>query len=156
MFTGADIARGGPASASLEELSSDSSPVVEAGDILIRVVRGGSGPMTRVAEETDEGAVLGHLVVLLRPDPSRLDPWFLAGFLDWEDNLSGASTGSTTVQVQPGRLRLPLLPLEEQRRYGEAFRRLRTLRRDADEAAELARRAGELLAGGLTAGALEP
>jgi SAM-dependent methyltransferase len=156
VFTGADIARGGPASASLEELSSDSSPVVEAGDILIRVVRGGSGPMTRVAEETDEGAVLGHLVVLLRPDPSRLDPWFLAGFLDWEDNLSGASTGSTTVQVQPGRLRLPLLPLEEQRRYGEAFRRLRTLRRDADEAAELARRAGELLAGGLTAGALEP
>ncbi|MFJ8076848.1 hypothetical protein ACIQ7Q_23625 [Streptomyces sp. NPDC096176] len=111
--------------------------------------------MTRVADDEDEGAVLGNLVALLRPDPDRLDPWFLAGFLDADDNLAGASTGSTTVQVQPGRRRLPLLPLEEQRRYGEAFRRVRELRHAADQAADLARRSADVLTGGLTTGALE-
>ncbi|WP_244258107.1 N-6 DNA methylase [Streptomyces sp. Tu 2975] len=156
VLTGADIARGEPGSGSVGDLSADSSPVVEAGDVLIRIVRGGSGTVTRVADEGDRGAVLGSMVVLLRPDPSRLDPSFLAGFLEADDNLAGASTGSTTVQVQPGRLRVPLLPLEQQRRYGEAFRRVRALRRAADQSADLARRAAGLLTGGLTSGALEP
>jgi SAM-dependent methyltransferase len=156
VLTGKDIAGGDRASLGIGELSADTSPVVESGDVLIRIVRGGTGPMTRVADDEDAGAVLGNLVALLRPDPERLDPWFLAGFLDADDNLAGASTGSTTVQVQPGRLRVPLLPLDEQRRYGEAFRQVRALRLAADRAADLARLSADTITGGLTTGALEP
>lgn len=156
VLTGKDIADGTRASVDLGQRPTEGAPVVQSGDVLIRIVRGGSGPMTRVADDNDDGAVLGHLVAALRPDPDRLDPWFLAGFLDAGDNLAGASTGSTTVQVQPGRLRIPLLPLEEQRRYGEAFRRVHELRRAADRAADLARRSADILTDGLTAGALEP
>lgn len=95
-----------------------SSPVIAEGDILVRMFPGGEGSMARLADEHDIGVLLGHDVHLLRPDPARLDPWFLVGFVGARDNITGASTGSTTVHLQPGRLRVPLLPLEEQRRYG--------------------------------------
>ena len=53
-------------------------------------------------------------------------------------------------------MRVPLLPLEEQRRYGRAFRRLHELRSAARQAGEAAEEAAELLAEGLTSGALLP
>lgn len=112
--------------------------------------------MARVADETDAGALLGPQVHLFRPDPARLDAWFLAGFLGSAENIAAASTGSTVVHVSPGRLRVPLLPLEEQRRYGEAFRRVHTLRAEAARATELADATARLLAGGLTGGGLIP
>jgi hypothetical protein len=76
---------------------------------------------------------------LLRPDPQRFDPWFLAGFLSAEDNLHAASTGTSTVRVDPRRLRVPLLSLAEQRRYGKAFRRLYAPRGAAELATRLAK-----------------
>ncbi|MCD9900895.1 N-6 DNA methylase [Streptomyces sp. MT29] len=130
--------------------------VVAVGDVVVRAVAGGGGAMARVADEADEGALLGPQVHLFRPDPSRLDAWFLAGFLGAEENIAAASTGSTIVHVSPGRLRVPLLPLEEQRRYGEAFRRVNELRAAARHAAELAEETAGLLAGGLTGGGLVP
>ncbi|MER5182670.1 N-6 DNA methylase [Streptomyces sp. NPDC002896] len=154
VLTGADIARGEPASGGLDDLQAETSPVIEPGDVLVRLLAGGSGPMARMADEQDAGALLGRTVFLLRPDPTRLDPWFLTGFLGTEDNIAGASTGSTTVHVQPGRLRIPLLPLEEQRRYGEAFRRVHELRTAARRAADLALETADILTTGLTAGAL--
>ncbi|MFC4500205.1 MULTISPECIES: N-6 DNA methylase [Streptomyces] len=156
VLTGADIARGTAPSAAPAELRAESAPVIVAGDVLIRAVAGGTGPMARVADERDEGALLGLNVHLLRPDPARLDPWFLAGFLASEDNIAGASTGSTVLHVAPGRLRIPLMPLDEQRRYGEAFRRVHALRAEAKKAARLAEETAGLLAGGLTGGALIP
>lgn len=106
--------------------------------------------MARVADGADSGALLGQQVHLFRPDPARLDPWFLAGFLGAEENIASASTGSTVLHVSPGRLRVPLLPLEEQRRYGEAFRRVHALRTEAARATELAEETARLLVGGLT------
>ncbi|WP_405696260.1 N-6 DNA methylase [Streptomyces sp. NBC_01185] len=156
VLTGLDIARGTAPSGDPSGLRADGAPVIAAGDVLVRAVAGGNGAMARVANDADAGALLGQQVHLFRPDPARLDPWFLAGFLGAEENIASASTGSTVLHVSPGRLRVPLLPLEEQRRYGEAFRRVHTLRTEAARATELAEETARLLVGGLTGGGLVP
>ncbi|MFD9235755.1 N-6 DNA methylase [[Kitasatospora] papulosa] len=156
VLTGLDIARGTAPSGDPSGLRADGAPVIAAGDVLVRAVAGGSGAMARVADDADAGALLGHQVHLFRPDPARLDPWFLAGFLGAEENIASASTGSTVLHVSPGRLRVPLLPLEEQRGYGEAFRRVHALRTEAARATELAEQTARLLVGGLTGGGLVP
>ncbi|PWK75102.1 N-6 DNA methylase [Streptomyces sp. CG 926] len=156
VLTGADIARGTGPTGAVAELRSETAPVIAVGDVLVRGIAGGGGPMCRVADEGDAGALLGPHIHLLRPDPARLDSWFLAGFIDAADNIAGASTGSTVLHVVPGRLRIPLLPLEEQRRYGEAFRHVHELRARARRAARLAEETAALLTGGLTGGALIP
>lgn len=156
VLTASDIGSGARPSGTAEDLRTDATHTVAAGDVLVRGVAGGSGIMVRVADEADAEALLGHHIHLLRPDPARLDPWFLAGFLGAEDNIAGASTGSTILHVSPGRLRVPLLPLEEQRRYGAAFRRAYELRTAARQTAELAEETAQALLTGLTAGALLP
>ncbi|MEU6005060.1 N-6 DNA methylase [Streptomyces sp. NPDC047453] len=156
VLTDSDIARGSGPTGDPAELRSDTAPVIAVGDVLVRAVVSGDGSMTRVAGEEDAGALLGLHVHLFRPDPARLDAWFLAGFLGAEENIAGASTGSTVLTVSPGRLRVPLLPLEEQRRYGEAFRHVHELRAEAQRATLLAKETARLLAGGLTGGQLLP
>ncbi|TSB26635.1 N-6 DNA methylase [Streptomyces benahoarensis] len=156
VLTGADIAQGTGPSGDPAELRSGAAPVIAAGDVLVRAIAGGTGPMVRVADEADAGAFLGPQVHLLRPDPARLDSWFLAGFIGAEENVAGASTGSTVLHVAPGRLRVPLLSLDEQRRYGEAFRHVHELRARARRAARLAEETAALLSDGFTGGALLP
>ncbi|MEW2487662.1 N-6 DNA methylase [Streptomyces sp. NPDC048411] len=156
VLTASDISSGARPSGTAEDLRTDAAHTVAAGDVLVRGVAGGNGIMARVADEADAEALLGHHIHLLRPDPARLDPWFLAGFLGAEDNIAGASTGSTILHVSPGRLRVPLLPLEEQRRYGAAFRRAYELRTAARRTAALAEETAQALLTGLTAGALLP
>ncbi|TXS44621.1 SAM-dependent methyltransferase [Streptomyces sp. or43] len=156
VLTGPDIARGAAPSGAPGSLRTDTAPVIAPGDVVVRAVAGGNGAMARVTDVADAGALLGPQVHLFRPDPARLDPWFLAGFLGSAENIAAASTGSTILHVSPGRLRVPLLPLEEQRRYGEAFRRVHTLRAEAARATELADETARLLAGGLTGGGLIP
>jgi hypothetical protein len=156
VLTASDIARGSAPTGDPAELRSVAAPLVAAGDVLVRAVASGDGPMARVAGEEDAGSLLGPHVHLFRPDPARLDAWFLAGFMGAEENIAGASTGSTVLTVSPGRLRVPLLPLEEQRRYGEAFRHVHELRAEARRATRLAEETARLLAGGLTGGQLLP
>ncbi|MGW5971247.1 N-6 DNA methylase [Streptomyces sp. NPDC055186] len=156
VLTGSDISRGSGPTGDPAELRSGTAPVIAVGDVLVRAVASKDGPMSRVAGDSEAGALLGPHVHLFRPDPARLDAWFLAGFLGAEDNIAGASTGSTVLHVSPGRLRVPLLPLEEQQRYGEAFRRVHELRAEAQRATRLAEETARLLAGGLTGGQLLP
>jgi SAM-dependent methyltransferase/phage terminase Nu1 subunit (DNA packaging protein) len=156
VLTGSDISSGSGPTGDPAELRSDAAPSIAVGDVLVRATASGDGPMARVAGEEDAGALLGLHVHLFRPDPARLDAWFLAGFLGAEENIAGASTGSTILTVNPGRLRVPLLPLEEQRRYGEAFRHVHELRAEAQRATRLAEETARLLAGGLTGGQLLP
>ncbi|MGW0553921.1 N-6 DNA methylase [Streptomyces sp. NPDC002926] len=156
VLTGSDIARGSGPTGDPAELRGDTAPVIAVGDVLVRAVASGDGPMSRVAGKEDAGALLGPHVHLFRPDPKRLDAWFLAGFLGADENVAGASTGSTVLSVSPGRLRVPLLPLEEQRRYGEAFRHVHALRAEARRATLLTEETARLLAGGLTGGQLLP
>ncbi|MEU6097654.1 N-6 DNA methylase [Streptomyces sp. NPDC047079] len=156
-LTGGDIARGsGPTGRIEDEQVAEQVPEIAVGDVLVRGLTGGRGAVARVAGEEEAGVLLGPGVHLFRPDPARLDPWFLYGFLGSEANLTGASTGSSTLHLSPGRLRVPLLPLEEQRRYGQAFRHVATLRDQARRAEELAEETARLVADGLTGGQLVP
>ncbi|MCW7945055.1 N-6 DNA methylase [Streptomyces hygroscopicus] len=158
VLTAQDVSAGNPPSSRAVDIHADAAQPVAAGDVLVRAVASGgdAAAMTRVADDQDAGALLGPHIHLLRPDPARLDPWFLAGFLGAEDNIASASTGSTLVHVTPGRLRVPLLPLEEQRRYGEAFRRVYELRAAVRRTADLAADTAATLTTGLTAGVLLP
>ncbi|MFG2322735.1 N-6 DNA methylase [Streptomyces sp. NPDC048568] len=156
VLTGSDIAAGSGPTGEPTELYDATTPVIAAGDVLVRAVASADGLMSRVAGDEDAGALPGPHVHLFRPDPARLDAWFLAGFLGAEENIAGASTGSTILTVNPGRLRVPLLPLEEQRRYGEAFRHVHELRAEAQRATRLAEGTARLLVGGLTGGQLLP
>ncbi|MEV8545085.1 N-6 DNA methylase [Streptomyces sp. NPDC051572] len=158
VLTARDISAGNPPSGGAVDLHADAAQPVAAGDVLVRALAGGGdgSAMTRVADDQDAGALLGQHIHLLRPDPARLDPWFLAGFLGAEDNIASASTGSSLVHITPGRLRVPLLPLEEQRRYGDAFRRVYELRAAVRRTVDLAADTAASLTTGLTAGVLLP
>ncbi|WP_151774480.1 N-6 DNA methylase [Streptomyces abyssomicinicus] len=101
----------------------DDTVVTRAGDVVLPV--SGGEPVARVVDEVSAGAALGRNLVLLRPDPETLDPWFLAGFLRGTANHRRASSfASTATRLDVRRLRVPRLPLEEQRRHGERFRAL--------------------------------
>lgn len=104
----------------------------------------------------EEGCFLGPHLLLFRPDRRRLGPWFLAGFLAAEQNVNAAATGTSIIRVDPRRLRVPLLPLAEQQRYGAAFRRLHELRTAARRADRAAEEVTRLLGTGPTDGALLP
>ena len=70
----------------------------------------------------------GHAssVVLIRPDSAVLDPWYLAGMLSNSDSgrqaARMASTLGDTTRFDPRRVRIPVLPIEDQRTHGAAFR----------------------------------
>jgi predicted RNA methylase/transposase-like protein len=130
--------------------------VIEAGDVLLTQIVGPQGVATRVADADEVGCLLGSGIVLLRPDPGRLDPWFLAGFVSAPDNVSQATTGSSTYQLVASRLRVPLLPLGEQTAYGHAFRKIQKLRTNARNAAACANETADLVATTLSSGALLP
>lgn len=130
------------------ELLPDGSPP-RLGDIVVL-----GGGVVEVHEES--GSVPDPQAQLLRPDQSVLDPWFLAGFLG--GFLGGAgghagpqqtlSSSATTSLRDLRRVRVPRLPLAEQRRYAGPFRQLAVFQRRLRLAAEL----GEQLARGITTG----
>lgn len=151
--TGTDVMRGDEPTG---EASADGRQV-EPGDVLVpTVVR---SVIARVATEGQVGARLGQGVYAVRPDPRVLDPWYLAGMLSAPVNAreatrsSSVTAGATRVNVK--RLQVPLLPIEEQARYGAAFRRLaefdRMLTSATDQGRELARSLSDALSNGTLA-----
>ncbi|GGM04867.1 hypothetical protein GCM10010129_55530 [Streptomyces fumigatiscleroticus] len=154
VLTDHDVLAGTGPSGSLPE--SDEEAVLTApGDVVVPVLGGGS--VARVVDDATAGAALGRNLVLLRPDPAALDPWFLAGFLrGTANNRQASSYASTATRLDVRRLQLPRLPLDEQRRYGERFRALDEFER----ALRLAGRLGEQLVrgmyDGLTDGTVAP
>ncbi|MCY0951863.1 N-6 DNA methylase [Streptomyces sp. H27-S2] len=126
-------------------------PVLTApGDVLVPVAGGastaGGACGVRVVGADCAGAVPGRGLHLLRPDPGVLDPWFLAGFLrGTANNRRASSHASTATRLDVRRLRLPRLPLAQQRRYGDRFRALA----EFEDALRQAGRLGEQLVQGL-------
>lgn len=151
-----DLIGGTRASGDARELHLADPFIVEAGDVLLGQIIGPQGAATRVAGEDDAGCLLGNGVFLLRPDPARLDPWFLVGFVSAPDNVSQATTGSSTHQLVASRLRVPLLPLGEQTIYGHAFRKIHQLRTSVRNTAVRASETADLIATTLSSGALIP
>lgn len=131
--------------------------LIREGDVLVSRFRDdhGAAQGARVAEGADVGAVPGTGVIVFRTDRARIDPWFFAGFIGSPDN-AAAMFGSTTIRLDPSRLRIPILRLDEQQHYGRAFRELHLLRVAATRTSEAAQRAAELISTGLTAGVLAP
>jgi hypothetical protein len=121
------------------------SPRIREGDVLVPHVA--RHLIARVAQGQDVGAVLSSSVVLIRPDSAVLDPWYLAGLLSSSNSSRQAarmaSTLGDTTRFDPRRVRIPILPIEDQRTHGAAFRRLadlaRTLRAAHDEGNALIR-----------------
>ncbi|WJD97192.1 N-6 DNA methylase [Streptomyces antimycoticus] len=157
-LTAADVFENRPASGTEADLPTGVAvPLVQESDVLLtEILRVGRTAVTRVVEPNESGCFLGPHLLLFRPDRRRLDPWFLAGFLAAAQNVNAAATGTSLVRVDPRRLRVPLLPLAEQQRYGAAFRRLHELRTAARRADRAAEEVTHLLNTGLTGGALLP
>ncbi|MEW2164320.1 N-6 DNA methylase [Streptomyces sp. NPDC007084] len=154
VLTDHDVLAGTAPSGSLPE-GDEEAVLVEAGDVVVPVLGGGS--VARVVDADTAGAVLGRNLTLLRPDREALDPWFLAGFLrGTANNRQASSYASTATRLDVRRLQLPRLPLEDQRRYGERFRALA----EFEEALRRAGRLGEQLVrgmyDGLTDGTVTP
>ncbi|GAA3805295.1 hypothetical protein GCM10022403_044080 [Streptomyces coacervatus] len=154
VLTDHDVLAGTAPSGALPE-SDEDAVLTQPGDVVVPVLGGGS--VARVIDDATAGAALGRNLVLLRPDPTALDPWFLAGFLrGTANNRQASSYASTATRLDVRRLQLPRLPLEEQRRYGERFRALD----EFEGALRHAGRLGELLVrgmyDGLTDGTVAP
>ncbi|RKS79490.1 N-6 DNA methylase [Actinomadura pelletieri DSM 43383] len=156
VLRGRDLVAGTRAGGDVNETRPATAIPIEVGDVLLAQVVGPRGVATRVAGEDEAGCLLGSHVFLLRPDPARLDPWFLAGFVSAPDNVSQATTGSSTHQLVPSRLRVPLLPLDEQTAYGRVFRQVCELRAFAQDVTTRASETADLIAATLSSGALLP
>lgn len=125
----------------------------EPGDVIVP-----SGPnrfdSITVAGHTNDGE---RSATVIRCDPNQVDPYFLACFLRSEANRRQAiGTQGGTFRLDLRRARVPRIPLTEQRRYGEAFRRLTEFAARADELAAAAHDAIRTAVYGLTEGVLAP
>jgi hypothetical protein len=144
---------GGVAVLTVADLATGTTPTGRAAGTAARIrVRAGDvvgAPMGR-ARVADRPAVLGPALTVYRVDPDQLDPEYLAGILRSTPAPSGASSR------YGNRVRIPLLPIGEQRTLGAAFRSLLdaadTARAAAERADTLLRLGGE----GLVEGWLRP
>ncbi|MEU6750467.1 N-6 DNA methylase [Spirillospora sp. NPDC046719] len=125
--------------------------VTRTGDIAVAVASRRFA--ARVVER--EGLLLGPQLSLVRVDPEQLDPYFLAGVLRSTANVRSSALSSTGSRVDVHRARVPRLPLDQQRRYGEAFRRMDRVASAARDGIALSEEMGRLLADGVAAGELD-
>ncbi|MGW0415489.1 SAM-dependent methyltransferase, partial [Streptomyces collinus] len=154
VLTDHDVLAGTAPSGTLPE-SDEEAVLTEPGDVVLPVLGGGS--VARVIDGTTGGAALGRNLVLLRPDPAALDPWFLAGFLRGTANHRRASSyASTATRLDVRRLQLPRLPLDEQLRYGARFRALDEFERALRHASRLGEQLVRGMYDGLTDGTVAP
>ncbi|MBB5962401.1 N-6 DNA methylase [Planomonospora venezuelensis] len=125
---------------------------LEPGDVV--VATRGSVLATAVVEEP--GLLLGPRLTLLRPDPGRLDPFFLAGFVRTLSPPAALGTQSGSTRFDPRRAQVPRILPAEQARYGTAFRKIFVFEAELREIALNAGLTAEAIARGLSTGALDP
>jgi SAM-dependent methyltransferase len=156
--TGHDVIRGAPPSGSVPRMNDSEAGVVRDGDVLIPQV--GESVVARVATPEQVGAQISMNVQGLRVNADVLDPWFLAGVLSTSQNTRTAARHSSTMagklRIDLKRLQVPVVPLDLQRRYGEAFRRVAEFESAMARAAEHGRALARDFAEGLASGVLGP
>jgi hypothetical protein len=127
VLTGRDVALGQPPS-EISDFPDDEIryPAIRVGDVLVPVL--GQRLTARVATDMDIGARPASTIHLIRPDAAIIDPWFLVGLLSSNTLSQQAARASSTlgehIRFDLRRVRIPLLPIDAQREYGEIFREL--------------------------------
>jgi hypothetical protein len=151
LLTAEDVTEDRPASG-LGQLDERWTTVV-AGDVVVAT----AGGRVTVRVITAGSAILGPALTLVRVDPARLDPHFVAGVLRSSANMQGSviQTGGAT-RTEIWRAQVPVLPLAEQKAYGAVFRRMHELEAATRAAAAVSAELAQLLADGITTGMLEP
>ncbi|WBB58230.1 N-6 DNA methylase [Streptomyces sp. WMMC500] len=91
-----------------------------------------------------------------RSTSDQLDTEFLRGFLRSTANRRRSTSSSGTYRLDVKGARIPQMAVEEQRRYGAAFRALREFEEHVGEVARLAEQVSALARDGLTNGTLLP
>jgi hypothetical protein len=133
---------------------------LRAGDVIVSAGAGADRGIVVVTDESlatqGSGTLLGSHEHLIRPESKALDSWFLAGFLAAPANVKQASYGTGANRIDARRLTVPMLPVDQQHRYGAVFRRLRELADAVTRVNELATELGDLLAWSLADGTLVP
>jgi len=131
-------------------------PRIRAGDILVPLAA--RDIIAQVATPAQDGADLKPGIQVLRVDPDRFDPWFVAGVLSYTDNLRAAGRASSTSgsgsRVDVRRLTIPVLALPDQQAYGHAYRRLAEFRTNLEHAATAGAALVRVITDGLTSGTL--
>jgi len=146
VLTDQDVIAGEPPSAVLD--AAEAPVTTRPGDVLVPVLGSAVARVVQPGGPLD-GAALGRQLHLLRPEPSLLDPEFLAGQLRSTGIARRAgSHASTTTRLDIRRVELPRLPIDRQRELGAAFRRIAAF----EDALQLAGALGHRLAQGLTDG----
>ncbi|WP_372344168.1 N-6 DNA methylase [Streptomyces sp. KL116D] len=128
---------------------------------LLPALRPGAGPgsldgaTAGVAELVRAG-----LVTYEGPEPvsasDQLDTDYLQGFLRSSANTRRATSSSGSYRLETKGARIPQLAIEEQRRYGAAFRDLAAFEETMRAVSDLSRRLADLARDGLSCGALAP
>jgi SAM-dependent methyltransferase/predicted DNA-binding transcriptional regulator AlpA len=139
--------------------SRDDTPRV--GDVLLRTQ--GRPPVVAAAVKDSDDDAIGRFVEVpgiaqvVEIDDSRLDPYFVALFLRSDvAALPVANTLGAVNRDDLRRCRIPRLPLAEQRKYGEAFRRLSELEQALAALSDLSAKVIDQTIYALTAGAVAP
>ncbi|WP_344056347.1 N-6 DNA methylase, partial [Sphaerisporangium rubeum] len=146
VLTAADLARGGTPTGRTPH--DPNLIVLEPGDVVASLV-------DATARAVGEGgAVLGPQLHLYRVDHERMDADFLAGCLRFAGAARPSPAGASRMDAR--RLRVPRLPLPEQREYGKAFRELLELEDRLRETAALGESLVRLGFDGLAGGRLRP
>ena len=129
--------------------SRDDTP--RRGDVLLRTL--GRLPAVATGTSADDKGVAQVMEI----DETRLDAYFVATFLRADvDALPVANTLGAVSREDLRRCRIPRLPLAEQRRYGDAFRRLLELDAALRTLADVSGKVIEQTIYGLTTGVLAP
>jgi len=145
-----DVARGQAASG---KISQDADHVhVVAGDVVVSTVA--RHPQARVV--TEEGPVLGPYLAVVRVDPGRHDPHFVAGWLRLAAQSARLRSSTASARFDVRRARLPRLPIDEQTGYGTAVRKLADLETSLHETREQTAKVLRQGLEGLGAGTLRP
>jgi hypothetical protein len=121
------------------------------GDVLLRTQA--RPPIVATGTKADDAGVAQVVEI----DETRLDAYFVATFLRADvDSLPVANTLGSINRDDLRRCRIPRMPLAEQRRYGDAFRRLLELETALRTLADVSEKVIEQAIYGLTAGVLAP
>ncbi|MBN1174068.1 MAG: N-6 DNA methylase [Micromonosporaceae bacterium] len=113
------------------------------------------GAMVKVADLARAGLV-EFADGIANSASDQLDNDFLNGFLRSAANIARSTSASGTFRIDARAARLPQMSIDEQRRYGTAFRDLDEFERRIKEIARLGEQAASLARDGLTTGALNP